>query len=300
MNQRLSADPSYRPSPGFDVGPDGNVRRDPGSFMNRHPWLYPLLGLGAGAGAAALAGGLGGAAGAGGGYAAGAGPGLVEGAGIAGVGVDAVIPGVVSGAGAGGGILGTAAEASPYFAQGTGPGLVSGSGMTPSMTSSILGNARDVGGVLNGINSNRQHGREVEAMATQRQDANENSRYRNALGAADLNLDAGDRRAATSVRGDILANAQPLSLTGGVDMVGNTPVPRTTGGVSPALWSDNTRQLGRLLSQQALQGQQTNDGRAIEPQAPLTPLPRAGKFDSILGGASNIMSLMGAINYGRR
>lgn len=189
---------------------------------------------------------------------------------------------------------------SPYNS----PGSVNGSGMPTSMTDSILNAAKPAGQILSGIEGARQAGREAETRATQTQDNLENTRYRNAISAAGLNLQAPGERMSSSVKGDILANAQPLRLTGGTQMVGNTPVPQTSGGLSPSIFSDNSRALGRTVSQQALSQQQTDGGQAIAPQAPLTPIASATGTDStlnylgpILQGANALAPYLSALKY---
>ena len=146
-----------------------------------------------------------------------------------------------------------------------------------------------------GTAAGRQQGRETQAAMQQRQDQLNQSRYQNQLSAAELNLRAPMIRAGQSVRGDILANAQPFQWTGQTQMVGNIPVPQSTGGLSPALFSDNTRSLGRLLSAGAVGQQGVNDGRAIEAPPELTPLPQAGRTDSLLSTIGQIAPFLSLI-----
>lgn len=181
---------------------------------------------------------------------------------------------------------------------GVGAGLAAPLTGGASLTSlpAILGGASGAMGALGGVASGRQQGRETEAAFQQRQDQIAQQRYQNELAAARLNLDAPQVRAQQSVRGDILANAQPFQITG-QQMVGRIPVPTFTGGLNPGLFSDNTRSLGRMLSAGAVGQQGVNDGRAIEAPPGLTPLPRAGRADSILNMIGQIGPLLNAIPW---
>ena len=107
-----------------------------------------------------------------------------------------------------------------------------------------------------------------------------------------MNLGAPSARLASSVKGDIAANAKDFSY-GAPTMVGNIPVPTSSGGLRPSIFSPTTRQLGALTSQEAL-ANETADGGKV---AGVTPLPQATTTDSILGTAGTIASLMGAIPY---
>lgn len=139
------------------------------------------------------------------------------------------------------------------------------------------------GQVASAIGGGRAAGRQVEADANQRQDLLR-------LQAAKLNLDAPGQRAHNSVQGDILANAQPISINGPITHTGGK-MPRISGGLSPALLSDNSRQLGQNMSRQALLSQMQGD--AFSP----TPLPEANGFDkflNIFGGATGALGSLAA------
>lgn len=73
-----------------------------------------------------------------------------------------------------------------------------------------------------------------------------------------------------SVRGDVLANAQPASFTGsGRDL-------QVSGGLSPTLLSQNSRDLGQLTSRQALlSAMGTPENSATDPYAPPFPVTSA-------------------------
>jgi hypothetical protein len=92
---------------------------------------------------------------------------------------------------------------------------------------------------------------------------------------------AGDQ-AGNSVRGDILAGAQPASVNGPIVHTGGR-IPQISGGLSPALFSPNTRQLGQNMSRNALLDQMNTPKLDIpQPQAP----QQSGLLDKILGGVS--------------
>ena len=86
-----------------------------------------------------------------------------------------------------------------------------------------------------------------------------------------------------AVRGDILANVQPAAYTGeGRNF-------HATGGLTPALLSPGTRQLGQSASRQAMLSQLGSTGEgpkpANDPYGQFTPanLPQAGRLDTALG-----------------
>lgn len=173
-----------------------------------------------------------------------------------------------------------------------------------------------VGEVAAPLAAGRAARRIDESHIQQDQDRLNQQRYGNVLAGANLdttrqfsnaNLDLNRRqfglqapqaRASNAVRGDILANAQDFSF-GAPSMVGNIPVPTSSGGLRPSIFSENTRNLGRLMSEQALSGQQAGDNFAPlnfspVPSVPeLTPLPEAGALDKVLTTAGTIGSLGG-------
>ncbi len=89
------------------------------------------------------------------------------------------------------------------------------------------------------------------------------------LAQKDFALAAPGRRAGNSVRGDILANAQDVSI--------NLPstIPKTTisGGLRPSMMSPATRELGGLMSTQALEQQKAGDKFAPLPTVPAYQAP---------------------------
>ena len=195
-------------------------------------------------------------------------------------------------------------------------GGTSGLGMTGggaaasglSTTGSILKTAGSVGDALGNYARGRAAGRVQESDITQSQDRNAIARYNAQLAAnrtenaftldaaaedrarRNFALAAPGQRAGNSVRGDILANARDVSINAGP----NIPIPSISGGLRPSMFSDSTRQLGGLLSSQALADQQAGDKfdpltYVRPPDAPpLSALPSSGKADSILNAAGTI------------
>lgn len=145
-----------------------------------------------------------------------------------------------------------------------------------------------IGEVAGSLAQGRATGRQAEAEQLRQQQMA-------ALQAAAFNRQAPSIRAGNSVRGDLLANAQPATFTGsGRDL-------RLQGGLSPALFSANTRQLGQGMSRQALLSQ-LGQGGANDPymfnQAPYAP-PHAGKLDKILGGIGLAGSIANLLPFGK-
>lgn len=118
------------------------------------------------------------------------------------------------------------------------------------------------------------------------------------------NLAAPGKRAANSVRGDILANAQDVHANRPVGV----PTIQFSGGLRPSMFSGNTRALGAAMSRQALLDQMDGDPTPFSDLKPLnvssitsrtapgpTPLPQAGTLDSILANIGMYGSLAGAV-----
>lgn len=125
-----------------------------------------------------------------------------------------------------------------------------------------LGFLGPVGALAGGALSGRAAGRQAEAGLGLNQDQLR-------LLAARLNLQAPQMRAANAARGDLLANVQDVS-------VGAPRGTRLSGGTRPSLLSENSRNLGRQMSRDALLSQMKGD-----PFTP-TPLPQSGKLDTLL------------------
>jgi hypothetical protein len=263
MTYQAQRDPNFQAPSGYKLLPDRSVIYDPGSWWDRYGMMLiagGVLGVGAGA---ALAGAAGGGTIAGGGAAESAIPGIaISSTPYAGA-VGATTASAVGGS-ASGGVLGTA-------------GKIAG----------LYGKTRGALETAGTLAQGRAEGRAAEAGINQAQD-------RNAITAAQVNLGAGKQRAGQAVRGDILAHAQPFKFTGSTHMVGNIPVPDSEGGLSPSIFSDTTRQLGRTLSSDALTAQTTDHGNPAQ----LTPVPQAGTFDKILSTAGTIGALYDGVGGG--
>jgi hypothetical protein len=265
-----NVDPSYDPNNVYKTSSNGSLAPNTGSWFSDHlPLIAALMG-GALGGAGLIAGGAagGGAAAAGAGTSTGVGP---LAGGLTGAATTAAAPAGIA-AGGSSGILGAA-------------GSLLGGGQSLGSTGGILNAAGRVGSLLSGVEADRQAARTAQANATQAQD-------RNGISAAALNLAAPNARLSGSVKGDIAANEKDFSY-GAPTMVGNIPVPTSTGGLRPSLFSQNTRNLGALNSQQALANETADGGKPAQ----LTPLPAANGTDSILNTAGTIASLAGAIPY---
>jgi len=125
-------------------------------------------------------------------------------------------------------------------------------------------------------------------------------------------LTAPRTRASQSVRGSILQNAQPLTLSGLPDRV-SSRIPAMSGGLTPAMFSADTRALGGELTRSALIDQlkgdefapmeQTDFSKGVLPMPQLEELKKSGLLEQIMGalgtGSSIAAGLGGAIQRGR-
>lgn len=174
-------------------------------------------------------------------------------------------------------------------------------GLSLASVPSILGAAGKVAGSLgkvgqdaSAIAGGRADARLTDATMQQRQDQLGLSRYNAGLNAADVDLarrkyalGAPAARGRQAVQGDILSNAQDVSINApGIRM------PQISGGLRPSMFSANTRALGGELSKSALADQQKGD--AFDPLGappPITGLPQPGVTDKILTTAGYIGAL---------
>lgn len=111
-------------------------------------------------------------------------------------------------------------------------------------------------------------------------------------------------RAGQSVRGSILQNAQPVTLSGLPDRIASR-VPQVNGGLSPALFSQNTRDLGGEMTRKALIDQlkgddfapmeKTNFQSGILASPKLEEYQKAGLLEKILGGIGIAGGVAGAV-----
>jgi hypothetical protein len=118
-------------------------------------------------------------------------------------------------------------------------------------------------------------------------------------------LAAPGKRAANSVRGDVLANVQDAVPTGvpkGVNVIG------FSGGLRPSMFSGNTRALGQQMSRQALLDQMAPEATPFSSLSPLdtssitrrtapgpTPLPQGNTLDAILANIGMYGSMASAV-----
>jgi len=117
-------------------------------------------------------------------------------------------------------------------------------------------------------------------------------------------LNAPRTRASQSVRGSILANAQPMQLSGLPSRI-SSRIPTMTGGLTPAMFSQDTRALGGELSRQALIDQlkgdqfepmkETDFQAAILDNPQLQELQQSGLMEKILGGVGLATSIAGGV-----
>lgn len=253
----------------------GDFHTDEGGNFNQKSRTKRNLIIAAAVGAGVLTAGaatgvIGGAAGAGsaGAGAAGAGAGAT-GAGAAGaagaLGSTAVGTGMV------GGLTGIA-TASPGIAAGFGGAAAGGAAAAiPSLAS----RANTFGRIASNLSNNRAGARLAEDQANQGYD-------RTQIDAARLNLQAPGYRLGNAARGDLAAGLKPVSFSGsGRDL-------QMSGGVSPSLISDSTRQLGGQVSRDALLSQM--NGPEFKP----TPRPKPGALDKALNLGGTAAGLYGA------
>lgn len=271
---------------------------------------YALAALGGGGGSAAGAGAASGLGGVEGGAASGLGAAALPGAGTA--------LGGAAGVGAGAAGAGGARDAAGNFigdstfgsgAAGAGGGILDSVKKWGGLGGDILGTVGAVGGALGAAGKGAADARIAEAGINQRQDALGLQRYTDQLQGANTDLaqkrfqlQAPAQRESNAVRGDILANAKDFSY-GAPTMVGNIPVPTSSGGLRPSIFSADTKNLGSTIARQSNQAQQSGDVFDPLPQIPgLTPLPQAGASDSILntaGTVGNLSELLSKLPYGK-
>lgn len=179
--------------------------------------------------------------------------------------------GALNGGGLKGALLGAGMGAIPGVGAAKGAtGATSALSKVGGAMSKIAPALSVAGNVASAVAGGRAAGREAEAERNLRQDTLR-------LQGAKFNLDAPQSRARNSVRGDLLANMQPVQISGPITGT-KGKMPTISGGLTPSVLSDNSRQLGQLMSREALLSQM--QGPAFTP----TPLPQANAFDKILNG----------------
>lgn len=120
-------------------------------------------------------------------------------------------------------------------------------------------------------------------------------------------LGAPSVRAGQSVRGSIMQNAQPFTVSGLPDKIQQS-IPQISGGLSPALFNADTRDLGGELTRKALIDQLKGDtfdpmtatdfsGGVLSPPA-LEDYAAPGGVEKGLGGAGLLASILGTLGEG--
>jgi hypothetical protein len=122
-------------------------------------------------------------------------------------------------------------------------------------------------------------------------------------------LAAPSARASQSVRGSILANAQPFTVSGLPDRVASR-IPQISGGLTPEMFSGDTRALGEELTRSALLDQlkgddfapleRTNFQSGVLASPQLQEYQKSGLLEKILGGLGLAGSVVGGIDEARR
>ncbi len=192
----------------------------------------------------------------------------------------------------------------------------------------------ELGKIASGIAGARAQGRQAAAttntardqLATQQYQTQQNAQIQSLLGAENANmnranlglsqagmdlnqrkfaLDAPNARAGQAVRGDMLNRSTAFRIPD----TARIKVNHIQGGFNADMLSPETRQLGRVMTQQALNAQQKGDtfapmssdvpqqnwgGAVMKPPA-LSDLPQANGFDSFLNVASPLLGIGGAI-----
>lgn len=120
-------------------------------------------------------------------------------------------------------------------------------------------------------------------------------------------LQAPSVRGRQAVRGSLMQNLQPASISGLPSRI-QANIPQLSGGLTPAALSPEVRQMGGMLQRDAILGQLRGD--PVDTFAPMQPtnfqsgvltppqiaeLEKSGLLEKILGGTGLIGSLLGGI-----
>lgn len=152
-----------------------------------------------------------------------------------------------------------------------------------------LDTAEQVGQDLSDWERSRRQERQAESNNAYSQNLSQVARFRSQLEARRDALSAPLKRADNSLTGDRLANAQDIHI----ERPANIPDLQVTGGFRPSMWSENTRQLGRQMSADALAGSGTDELMAPD----LDEVPDPNWLDDTLNVAGLVSK---AIPYIRR
>lgn len=117
-------------------------------------------------------------------------------------------------------------------------------------------------------------------------------------------LAAPNVRASQAVRGSLLQHMQPVSFSGLPDRIASR-MPTMTGGLTPAALGPEAREMGALLSRNAildeLKGdeftplQRTDFSKSVLPEPKMEAYQKSGLLEKILGGLSLAGSLAGGV-----
>lgn len=320
VTRPIGSEKDYQPTPGANLYtnttpyyPDGSPNEYQSYLdqrkqrMNRDLWLKVILPAAGFVGGSALLGTVGsgastgataaGGASAGGGAAAGGG----------------------AGAGAGTGMLATTgwtAPMAPYAAPvasamggGATGGSLLGSLLTNPQTYSTLGNLFT--GAAQGQTGERDQrndftGRTNQAIAGMY--GTQQNALLNLLG-ADIaqrqhQLSAPNQRGRTALLGSLMQNMQPVQISGLSPRLQGR-VPTFSGGLNPSAISPQARQMGGLMQQGAIEGQQRGDNFAplkdsLIPPPQMAGYQNAGRGESILSGVGIGASLLGQLLKARQ
>lgn len=173
---------------------------------------------------------------------------------------EGVLAGGAAGAASGGG-----ATAGGLTTGGVIKGATTGAGLLKTLAGS--GNA--LAQTAAQIEAGRAGGNVAQAKLQQTQDQLAQNRALLALRAPGI-------EAGNSVRGDVLANSQDASFSG---LPSYIHIPNMQGGLRPSMLSQNSRDLGGVMSRNALAHQMSGDDVPN-----LTPLPQSNGLDTTLQG----------------
>lgn len=137
-----------------------------------------------------------------------------------------------------------------------------------------------VGQTAGSIEAARAKGLVDQARIQQEQDALAQSR-------AKLALAAPGQEASNSVRGDIVANSKDFNVSG---LPSYIHIPQMSGGLRPSMLSQNSRQLGGVMSRNALANQMSGSDVPN-----LTPLPTSTGLDKVLQGVAGGAGFLSAL-----
>lgn len=215
---------------------------------------------------------------------------------------------------------GLSAAAVPFTGGASGallPGILAGSGAAAGGLGSVLSGAAQGSANQRGADNNQAAQR--NALLAQLYNINQNAtsnalhdssveklaQGNQALDQKKFALTAPSVRASQSVRGSILQNAQPVTLSGLPDRVASH-VPTISGGLSPSVFNADTRALGGELTRKALVDQLAGD--TFDPMTPtdfsggVLPQPKledfsrpGGALENTLGTTGLIASILGSL-----